>query len=87
MSDHAQAAQVAHQFDTAEQQHQSSMFGMWIFLLTEIMFFGAVFVAYAVYRGQFTDAFALGSILLYLKNGALTTVLRRRYARRQHPPV
>ena len=75
MSDHAHAAHVAHQFDSAEQQHQSAMFGMWIFLLTEIMFFGAVFVAYAIYRGQFTDAFALGSNLLDLRKGSVNTVL------------
>lgn len=74
MSDHAHVAH-AHQFDSAEQQRQASMLGMWIFLLTEIMFFGAVFVAYAIYRGKFPDAFTVGTHLLDMKRGALNTVL------------
>ena len=38
------------QFDTAEQQKDASTLGMWIFLLTEIMFFGGMFLVYTVYR-------------------------------------
>lgn len=73
MSDHALDAHVAHQFDSAEQQKHSSLLGIWIFLLTEIMFFGAVFVAYGVYKGRFSDAFALGTHQLSLQMGALNT--------------
>ncbi len=50
--------QVAHQFDTMEQQIKASTLGMWVFLLTEIMFFGGMFTAYTIYRNMYADAFA-----------------------------
>lgn len=75
MSEHAASAHVAHQFDTAEQQKHASVMGMWIFLVTEIMFFGAVFVAYAVYRGKFGDAFSVGTHLLDLNRGMVNTLI------------
>ena len=49
MSD-AHGGHVAHHFDTAEQQFESGKLGMWIFLATEILLFGGLFCAYAVYR-------------------------------------
>ncbi len=49
---------VAHQFDDMEQQVKSSTLGMWVFLLTEIMFFGGMFCAYTVYRTMYPEAFA-----------------------------
>jgi len=39
---------VAHQFEDAEQQFESATLGTWMFLVTEIMFFGAMFTAYVV---------------------------------------
>ena len=39
-----------HQFDGVEQQQEVSSLGMWVFLVTEIMFFGGLFTGYAVYR-------------------------------------
>ena len=51
-------ARVAHQFDDMEQQVKSSTLGMWVFLLTEIMFFGGMFCAYTVYRTMYQQAFA-----------------------------
>ena len=39
---------LAHHFDTPEQQFASGKLGMWIFLATEILFFGGLFVAYSV---------------------------------------
>ena len=41
------------QFDTAEQQKDASTLGMWIFLITEVMFFGGMFIAYTVYRSYY----------------------------------
>ena len=41
MSDHASSA-LAHQFEDLEQQHEAASLGMWIFLATEVMFFGGV---------------------------------------------
>jgi len=69
---------VAHQFDDVEQQHQTYSFGMWIFLVTEIMFFGGLFAAYTVYRWSFPEAFAAGSehldiVLATINTAALLT--------------
>jgi cytochrome c oxidase subunit 3 len=51
----------AHQFDSMEQQQESSIFGMWVFIAQEIMFFGGLFMAYIVYRFWYPEAFAAGS--------------------------
>ena len=37
-----------HQFANMEQQHRANMFGMWIFLASELMFFGGLFLGYTV---------------------------------------
>ena len=49
--------QHRHHFETEEQQREAGSFGMWLFLLTEIMFFGGMFFAYLLYRNWFYDAF------------------------------
>lgn len=61
------------QFDTLEQQYEASNLGMWIFLGTEVMFFGGLFLGYSVYRGAFTDAFREGSQHLDLVLGTINT--------------
>jgi cytochrome c oxidase subunit 3 len=66
---------VAEQFDDRTQQHEASSLGMWIFLATEIMFFGAVFTSYTVYRNLYTVAFETGSHLLNAPIGALNTAV------------
>jgi cytochrome c oxidase subunit III len=66
---------VYEQFDDRTQQHEASSLGMWIFLATEIMFFGAVFTAYTVYRNLFTTAFETGSHLLNARIGAFNTAV------------
>src|ERR1700726_929814 len=48
---------LAHQFDSMEQQQGASTFGMWVFLLTEIMMFGGLFTAYLIYRLKYYPAF------------------------------
>ncbi|HEY0554486.1 MAG TPA: cytochrome c oxidase subunit 3 family protein [Thermoanaerobaculia bacterium] len=63
----------AHQFDTMEQQKESSTLGMWLFLVTEIMFFGGLFTTYVVYRNMYPDAFAAASSTLSVKWGTLNT--------------
>src|SRR5262249_28129833 len=65
----------AHQFDDAEQQRQASSLGMWVFLVTEIMFFGGMFTAYAIYRALYPDAFAHGSHELDIHLGATNTAV------------
>jgi len=80
MSDHAKhssgsAVQPAHQFDTLAQQHESTHLGMWAFLITEVMFFGALFFAYAIYRFSYPHAFAEGSHHLDVLLGGVNTVI------------
>jgi len=50
-------AALQHHFDTLDQQREASTFGMWAFLVTEIMFFGGLFTAYVIYRLRFQLAF------------------------------
>jgi cytochrome c oxidase subunit 3 len=45
--------QHRHHFETEEQQREAGSFGMWLFLLTEIMFFGGMFFAYLLYRNWY----------------------------------
>jgi cytochrome c oxidase subunit 3 len=71
MSDAAQA--LAHQFDDLEQQREAGTLGMWIFLVTEIMFFGGLFLLYTVYRWQYPHAFTAASHHLDVVLGAVNT--------------
>ena len=66
---------LAHQFDDLEQQHDASYFGMWIFLATEIMFFGGMFASYTIYRHEYFSAFEAGSRLLNWRFGAANTAV------------
>jgi cytochrome c oxidase subunit 3 len=52
---------VAEQFDDFEQQHSAAQLGMWVFLATEVLFFGGLFLAYTVYRSIYPHAFAAAS--------------------------
>jgi cytochrome c oxidase subunit 3 len=52
---------LAHHFDNLEQQAEAASLGMWVFLLTEILFFGGVFLVYTVYRHMYHDAFVVAS--------------------------
>jgi cytochrome c oxidase subunit III len=66
---------VAHHFENAEQQYESSTLGMWIFLVTEVMFFGGLFGAYGVYRANFPGEFIAGSKMMDIRLGAFNTVM------------
>jgi cytochrome c oxidase subunit III len=69
------APYVAHHFDDAEQQHDASAFGMWLFLVTEVMFFGGLFTTYVVYRMLYPAAFAGASHELDIGLGAFNTAI------------
>jgi len=77
LAEHAQAESLALrvQFDTAEQQKDASTLGMWIFLITEIMFFGGMFAAYTVYRTWYPTVFAVASTSLNAPIGAANTCI------------
>jgi cytochrome c oxidase subunit 3 len=66
---------VAHQFEDVEQQRESAALGMWVFLSTEIMFFGGMFLAYAVYRNSYPTAFAEASSHLDVFLGTMNTAI------------
>ncbi len=66
---------LAHHFDDVQQQRDAATLGMWVFLMTEIMFFGGLFTAYIVYRAYYPDAFAGASHHLDLTLGGINTVV------------
>src|SRR5215471_5135132 len=65
----------AHQFDSMEQQQDASTFGMWVFLLTEIMMFGGLFTAYLIYRIKYYPAFVAGSTSIDVSWGFANTLV------------
>lgn len=72
---HASLPQHRHHFETAEQQREAGTFGMWLFLLTEIMFFGGLFFAYLLYRNWYNPAFVAGSNQLSIPLGTANTAI------------
>ncbi|MCB0327739.1 MAG: cytochrome c oxidase subunit 3 family protein [Bdellovibrionales bacterium] len=66
---------VAHHFSDAEQQRESAKLGMWVFLLTEILLFGGVFVAYAVFRVWYPDMFYNAHKALDVTMGTVNTAV------------
>jgi len=64
---------LAHQFDSLDQQREAATLGMWMFLVTEILFFGGLFLVYTTYRNLYPDAFAAGSRELIIWAGTINT--------------
>ncbi|MCM2271085.1 MAG: cytochrome c oxidase subunit 3 family protein [candidate division Zixibacteria bacterium] len=80
MADHAKThapldEHVAHHFTDAEQQRESSKLGMWVFLLTEVLFFGGLFCAYAIYRSWYPEMFHAAHKALDVKLGFINTLV------------
>jgi len=69
----AETLALREQFDTAEQQKDASTLAMWIFLITEVMFFGGMFAAYTIYRSTYPTVFAIASTSLNVVVGAINT--------------
>jgi cytochrome c oxidase subunit III len=63
------------QFQTLEQQKETATLGMWVFLVTEILFFGGLFLAYAINRHAYPTAFGVGGNMLDLNLGFGNTVV------------
>jgi cytochrome c oxidase subunit 3 len=72
---HAHHPAQQHHFESLAQQKEASTLGMWTFLLTEILFFGGLFMAYMLYRIWYHDAFVAASTSITLFWGALNTVV------------
>src|ERR1700676_2551919 len=96
---HAQHTGLAHQFEDIEQQQDADALGIWLFLVTEIMFFGGLFAAYAIYRWLYFPAFQGGSHILDIRLGAANTIVllgssltmvlavRSEQGRNRHAPI
>jgi cytochrome c oxidase subunit 3 len=72
---HGHNPALLHHFATEEQQRNSSSLGMWVFLATEVMFFGGLFCAYLIYRLKYFGDFAAASQTLNWKLGAVNTAV------------
>lgn len=70
---HGEYPFLAHHFDTPEHQFDSGKMGIWLFLTTEILFFGGLFCAYAVYRSLHPEVFEYAHYYLDTKWGAINT--------------
>jgi cytochrome c oxidase subunit 3 len=68
-----EAALVARQFDDPQQQRIASDLGIWIFLASEMLFFGALFATYAFTRFRYPEAFAAASRLTDVALGSVNT--------------
>jgi cytochrome c oxidase subunit 3 len=67
--------ELQHHFVDAEQQRDAASLGMWLFLATEIMFFGGMFCAYLIYRFWYYNEFAAGSRSLDIWLGTINTAV------------
>ena len=76
---HAVAAgappELQHHFTDLEHQREASTLGMWVFLVTEVLFFGGMFTAYVVYRSTYRAAFEGASNLLDIRLGTVNTAV------------
>jgi cytochrome c oxidase subunit 3 len=66
---------LAHHFEDLEQQRETAEFGMWIFLATEILIFGALFTCYAVYKLRYPNDFEAASAKLNILIGSINTIV------------
>ena len=62
-------------FGDLDQQREAATLGMWVFLITELMFFGGMFTAYTVYRVSYPVAWNAGSQRMYFMAGTLNTIV------------
>jgi cytochrome c oxidase subunit 3 len=69
------AHHLAHQFADPEQQREAGTLGMWVFLATEVLFFGALFCAYTIYRTNYAFAFDKASLKLDVVLGTINTAV------------
>jgi cytochrome c oxidase subunit III len=74
-AEYAHHPKLQHHFDDMDQQAEASTLGMWTFLVTEIMFFGGLFMAYIVYRSASPQGFQEASHHLNVKWGAVNTIV------------
>jgi cytochrome c oxidase subunit III len=72
---HRAAAGLQHHFESMEQQKEASALGMWVFLVTELLFFGGLILAYTIYRWENARAFAHASRHMDIVLGTVNTAV------------
>jgi cytochrome c oxidase subunit 3 len=72
---HAEPPQFQHHFVDMSTQREASSLGMWVFLVTEVLFFGGLFTTYTVYRSVFRHDFEGASNLLDIRLGTINTAI------------
>ena len=65
----------AHHFDNAEHEYQTTKQGVWLFLCTEILMFGGLFVAYIIFHRIYPEVFKVGARFTDWRMGATNTVV------------
>ena len=77
MSDHNpnSPSHLKHYFHDVNQQYETSKFAMWAFILTEVLTFAGLFVAYIVYRAWYPDMFIDAHKLLDVNKGLMNTIV------------
>src|SRR5499433_817812 len=66
---------LAHHFESLDQQTEATTLGMWVFLVTEVLFFGGLFMVYTVYRTWYPAEFAAASHSLNITLGTINTAV------------
>src|SRR5690606_27659310 len=66
---------VAHHFDSPKHQLEAGKLGIWLFLVTEILFFAGLFCAYTIYRARYPEVFYWAHFYLDTNLGALNTIV------------
>jgi cytochrome c oxidase subunit 3 len=69
------SARLQHHFRTMDQQKDASSLAMWVFLVTEILFFGGFFLTYMIYRWQYARGFAHASLHMDILLGTINTAV------------
>lgn len=72
---HGQSPHLAHHFDSMGQQKEAATLGMWAFLVTEIMLFGGIFLAYIAYRWAFPEIWEAAAPTLNTPLATINTVV------------
>jgi cytochrome c oxidase subunit 3 len=71
----APSSHLAHHFVDSDQQFNSAKLGMWIFLVTELLFFGGLFCAYIIYRAWYPELYVAASVQLDTVMGTINTAV------------
>jgi cytochrome c oxidase subunit 3 len=66
---------LEHHFADMNQQRETSTLGMWVFLITEIMFFGGLIASYLIYRLAYPESWHIGSMHMSFWLGTINTVI------------